>query len=108
MDQLIIKRPYICRCNCIECCCVESKDKTRFRINMEYRWLEKTQTSLTEKVASQHTEPFLNLGINYLSCLELITIRNNWEELKSLSKNILQILLGLIYIIMERYKWYKY
>ena len=72
------------------------------------RWLEKTQTSLTEKVASQHTEPFLNLGINYLSCLELITIRNNWEELKSLSKNILQILLGLIYIIMGRYKWYKY
>ena len=68
----------------------------------ECRWLEKTQTSLPEKVASQNTEPVLNLGINYLSCLELITIRNNWEELKSLSKNILPILLGLIYIIMER------
>ena len=72
------------------------------------RWLEKTQTSLTEKVLSQNTEPVLNLGINYLSWLELITIRNNWEELKSLSKNIMQKLLGLIYIIMRRYKWYNY
>ena len=64
--------------------------------------IKKTQTSLSEKVTSQNTEPVLNLGINYLSWLELITIRNNWEELKSLSKNILQILLGLIYIIMEK------
>ena len=64
------------------------------------RWLEKTQTSLTEKVLSQNTEPVLNLGIIYLFSSELITIRNNWEELKSLSKNIMQKLLGLIYIIM--------
>ena len=70
--------------------------------------IRKTQTSLTEKVASQNTEPVLNLGINYLFSLEIITIRNNWEELKSLSKNIMQKLLGLIYLIMGRYKWYKY
>lgn len=32
MDQLEIKRPYICKCNHIECCCTESKDKTRIKI----------------------------------------------------------------------------
>lgn len=32
MDQLIIKRPYICKCDCIECICPESKDKTRTKI----------------------------------------------------------------------------
>ena len=66
------------------------------------RWLEKTQTNLTEKVLSQNTEPVLNLGINYLFSSELITIRSKWEELKSLSKNIMQKLLGLIYLIMEK------
>ena len=66
------------------------------------RWVEKTQPNLTEKVLSQNTEPVLNLGIIYLFSLEIITIRNRWEELKSLSKNIMQKLLGLIYIIMER------
>lgn len=30
MDQLIIKRPYICKCNHYECICPESKDKDKF------------------------------------------------------------------------------
>ena len=32
-EKEIIKRPYICKCNHIECICPESKDETRFRIN---------------------------------------------------------------------------
>lgn len=33
MGQLLIRRPYICKCNHIDCICPESKDSSRVKIN---------------------------------------------------------------------------